>query len=251
MNDLIDLAVSELVAFLKANMPELSINWWRLLVFPNLSHQQQRLELSDLSQLDFSTLLRVLDQNWIGLANKQLLPLREGRNWIKELQTVRNNWAHRSVTPVKPNDLYRDLDTLERVLKLLKASNETMQKIAIAKEATVQQMIKASDSLDAAKASKNKQQINVHQRYEETSFPQADRIRQFVLEQYILPARTSNITEVMVRAGDVHAQMKLSHRMPAVCSAVGGKKFLNLAGVKLIRRTGPANGANVYFRFAL
>ena len=37
--------------------------------------------------------------------------------------------------------------------------------------------------------------------------------------------------------------------MPAVCSAIGSKKFSELARVSLRDRTGPANGANVYFRF--
>lgn len=54
-----------------------------------------------------------------------------------------------------------------------------------------------------------------------------------------------------IRAGDVHRDMGLTNAMPAVCSAIGSKKFLELAGASLIERAGPANGANVYFTFAL
>jgi len=43
--------------------------------------------------------------------------------------------------------------------------------------------------------------------------------------------------------------MRLASAMPAVCSAIGSKKFEEFAGVSAIERTGPAQGANVYFRF--
>jgi hypothetical protein len=46
---------------------------------------------------------------------------------------------------------------------------------------------------------------------------QADRIRQFVLDQFIAPARQQGRTGVVIRAGDVHQQMSLTNAMPAVC----------------------------------
>ena len=80
---------------------------------------------------------------------------------------------------------------------------------------------------------------------------QADRIRQFAIDQYIDSARADGRVETTVRAGDVHKSMGLSNAMPAVCSAIGSKKFGELAGVSLRERTGPTNGANVYFKFDL
>ncbi len=79
----------------------------------------------------------------------------------------------------------------------------------------------------------------------------ADRIRQFVIDNYVDPARSAGRTECTVRAGDVHRSMNLRDRMPAVCSAIGGVKFLHMATVSLRDRTGPTNGANVYFCFNL
>ena len=78
---------------------------------------------------------------------------------------------------------------------------------------------------------------------------QADRIRQFALDHYISPARAEGRAEITVRAGDIHRRMGLSNALPAVCSAIGGRKFSELARVSLRDRTGPANGANVYFNF--
>ena len=80
---------------------------------------------------------------------------------------------------------------------------------------------------------------------------QADRIRQFALDHYIQPARAAGSRALIIRAGDVHQAMGLANAMPAVCSAISSNKFREQAGVNLIDRTGPANGANVYFRFSL
>jgi 5-methylcytosine-specific restriction protein B len=80
---------------------------------------------------------------------------------------------------------------------------------------------------------------------------QADDIRTFAFENWIKPARDKAETEVTIRAGDVHAAMNLSNAYPAVCNAIGGELFANFAKVKLLEKTGPNEGANVFFRFAL
>ena len=80
---------------------------------------------------------------------------------------------------------------------------------------------------------------------------QADRIRSFAIEQWVTPARARGQFEVTIRAGDVHRDMGLSNALPAICSALGGNKFADLAGVALRQRVGPANGANVFFHFDL
>jgi len=80
---------------------------------------------------------------------------------------------------------------------------------------------------------------------------QADRIRQYALEHYVLPARAQGRTEITIRAGDVHRAMGLRDAMPSVCNAIGFRKFFDLACVTLVDRAGPPNGANVYFCFAL
>jgi len=80
---------------------------------------------------------------------------------------------------------------------------------------------------------------------------QADRIRRFALDRYIVPARTRNDAEIVIRAGDVHREMGLFSAMPAVCSAIGSRKFEEVSGVTIVWRTGPTNGANVYFHLRL
>src|ERR1700680_2972997 len=80
---------------------------------------------------------------------------------------------------------------------------------------------------------------------------QADRIRQFALDHYVAPARGGGRFEITIRAGDVHQAMGLANAMPAVCSAIGSNRFNELPSVTPGARTGPANGANVYFQFSL
>jgi hypothetical protein len=80
---------------------------------------------------------------------------------------------------------------------------------------------------------------------------QADRIRQFALDRYVVPARTRNAADVVIRAGDVHREMALFSAMPAVCSAIGSRKFEEVSGATIVKRTGPTNGANVYFHVSL
>jgi hypothetical protein len=80
---------------------------------------------------------------------------------------------------------------------------------------------------------------------------EADRVRQYVFDRHIFPARGAGQGEITVRAGDVHREMGLVGAMPTVCSALGGKKFTELSGTSLIERSGPPAGSNVYFRFGL
>lgn len=79
----------------------------------------------------------------------------------------------------------------------------------------------------------------------------ADRIRQHVIDEYVTPARQAGETEVSVRAGDVHEDMRLDNRMPAVCGALDAAKFYDQARVVLKRRSGPHQGANAEWVFSL
>ncbi len=79
----------------------------------------------------------------------------------------------------------------------------------------------------------------------------ADRIRRFILSHYIVPARNRGERTIIVRAGDVHAQMSLRGRHANVCQAMRGDKFLSLANVKLRSSKGPLAGGNTYFTYQL
>jgi hypothetical protein len=48
---------------------------------------------------------------------------------------------------------------------------------------------------------------------------QANRIRQFALDYFVTPDRAKGLSEITIRAGDVHQAMSLANAMPAVYSA--------------------------------
>ncbi|MGD0088297.1 MAG: helicase-related protein [Planctomycetota bacterium] len=143
MNDLIRMATPELARFLNAKFPELASEWWQKHVVDRLSFQQQRMVQErghkTLQQLDFAALLRVFDQNWYELSNVLRLP-REGRTWVKELQTVRNKWAHLSAEAMPASDVYRDADTLSKLLVMIEAPQASLDSVEARKATAVAAM---------------------------------------------------------------------------------------------------------------
>ncbi len=93
MHDLIHTATTELASALAKHLPALGAGWWNENVVDRLSFQQQRTVeergIARLEQLDLAALPRVLDRNWRELSQIYALP-REGRDWVRELQSVRN-----------------------------------------------------------------------------------------------------------------------------------------------------------------
>jgi hypothetical protein len=138
MNELLRVATPELARFLNDNLPGLSADWWQRRVFQRLTTQQQRMvqgrRLNNLQQLDFAALLRVFDQNWFDLANALTLPP-VGRAWVRELQDVRNRWAHLPADGVPNEDVSRDADTLRRFLKMIGATPASLPVLSPGKTA--------------------------------------------------------------------------------------------------------------------
>jgi ATP-dependent helicase HepA len=143
MHELIQAGADELARFLGANLPLLSDAWWQQHVVDRLSYQQQRMVqergYTTLGQLDFAALIRVLDQNWYELSSQLPLP-KEGRNWVKELQSARNRWAHLSAQGIPPSEVYRDADTLGRFLTMIGAASTTLTAVEQAKAVALKQM---------------------------------------------------------------------------------------------------------------
>jgi ERCC4-related helicase len=140
MNELLQASVAVISRWLEEKLPQLGSQWWQDNVVKRLTFQQQRLleekRVQSLHGLDMAAVLRVLDQNWSELAAVLPLP-RDARNWVKELQSVRNRWAHAPVNGISSSDVFRDADTLERLLKILGADDALLGKIGALKSATL------------------------------------------------------------------------------------------------------------------
>ncbi len=130
--ELLNEVARELAAFLEKKLPLLFDEWWDQAVVKSLSfHQCQRIkqqQINSLAALDLAALLRVLDQNWFQISSHTgFLP--ESRHFVKEMQTVRNRWAHVGAKGLSWDDVYRDLDTLQRFAELVCCTHTLIQKI--------------------------------------------------------------------------------------------------------------------------
>jgi ERCC4-related helicase len=132
MNEILISTGAMIAHWLEARLPCLSKNWWTDQVVRRLTFQQQRLveekQIGSLAELDFAAVLRVLDQNWSELAAVESLP-REARNWVKELQSIRNRWAHAPLAGLSATDTFRDADTLERLMKVMNVDAALAERI--------------------------------------------------------------------------------------------------------------------------
>jgi hypothetical protein len=75
----------------------------------------------------------------------------------------------------------------------------------------------------------------------------SDRIRQAAFERYIMPTRRTDHPLVIVRAGDVAAELGV--QLPAVCAALGTTLFETTFKVRRVYVHGPLQGANTYLVF--
>jgi len=125
-------SVQYLCHFLDKFLPKLYDNWWKDSVLNILSsYQRQAIErkgVATLAELDLSVLLRIFDANWYRISEELNLP-REGRHYVKEMKTIRNKWAHKSTEEFLSDDMYRDIDTLQRFAKLINADEEFIREL--------------------------------------------------------------------------------------------------------------------------
>jgi len=79
----------------------------------------------------------------------------------------------------------------------------------------------------------------------------ADRIRQYVLEHYIEPAREEGRDHVEVLVRDVNDALGLKDAWPNICQALAGRKFRDMAQIPEPERIGADQSPATRFRFDL
>jgi len=70
----------------------------------------------------------------------------------------------------------------------------------------------------------------------------ADRIRAHATEAYVSQARQRKLKLFSIRVGDVVRELRMNGRIPAVCSALKTREFLERNGLNLVETTGPKSG---------
>jgi 5-methylcytosine-specific restriction protein B len=79
----------------------------------------------------------------------------------------------------------------------------------------------------------------------------SDQIRNYVLEQIIIPARQREERTITFSARDIHEGMKLQNSFPLVCNAIDAHKFLDFASVIRVSRDGPKQSSTARWVFDL
>jgi hypothetical protein len=80
----------------------------------------------------------------------------------------------------------------------------------------------------------------------------ADRIREFVYQNYISPAKEKGLSEVSVLAREIHDRMGFTkNNYPNICGALTRPLMKKKYELKNIKREPPSNGPNVKITFVL
>lgn len=80
---------------------------------------------------------------------------------------------------------------------------------------------------------------------------QADLIREHALKCYVEVARRVRQKTLTIVAGEVGRDLGLSGRMPNICQVLQGRKFLEMAGVRLLNIEGPEASTTTCFHYAI
>ena len=80
---------------------------------------------------------------------------------------------------------------------------------------------------------------------------QADLIRAHALKRYVEAARRAHQKTLTLVAGEVGRDLGLSGRMPNICQVLQGRKFLEMAGVRLLNIEGPEASTTTCFHYAI
>lgn len=77
----------------------------------------------------------------------------------------------------------------------------------------------------------------------------ADKVRQYVVKEYIRPAQIRGERIVSVTAGDVHKALGLKNRIALVCTALRANRFQSENHLRLKDVSGPPSGMSTTVKF--
>ena len=126
MNTFMHRLSEQMSDWLGSRLPKLTDEWWRDLVYNNLSPLQRdnvdAKGINELRGLDLAALLRVFDRNWFVITSSWFVNNKE-RQKIKDMMGVRNSWAHISSEELSKEKVIRDV---EIIIELMQAFDAKM-----------------------------------------------------------------------------------------------------------------------------
>ena len=221
--------------------------WWEEAVIKTRSYVRWRQLEHDMTKdpsadkvtfLDPGTFVAIIDRNHAVF--QDIFPnRREVQALLVQVSEARNRWAHSlASSDLVDHDLVRSLMSMEKLL-----SDAGLPEVWEVEK--LRQQVSRSTEPPGPKPHNE----------EPESRPRvilAEVVRQEVIDHWFAPARNRGEREVTVVSGDVHKQLGLQNRHPAVCSALTYRRdeFAQRANVELIRVVGknPSNTTEFVYR---
>ena len=108
-------ATISLVEWLNNILPRITEDWWDDCVLPSLSYTQREVaekkNYTKLSDFDLAALLRITNKSWYDINTVVYLTTKE-REVVREMISVRNNWAHCGAELPGKDTILNDLSTI-------------------------------------------------------------------------------------------------------------------------------------------
>lgn len=113
-------------------LPRVTDSWWDDCVIPSLSYSQreiaQKRDFSRLSDFDLAALLRIANKSWYDMRTVAYLTNNE-RECIREMMSVRNNWAHCGTELPGKDAVLHDLNVICQFAQQLGCEKDFVLKI--------------------------------------------------------------------------------------------------------------------------
>ncbi len=196
---------------------------------------------------DVHVLLNLMQRRWRDVFADTLG--RTERGFVGELQDWRNKWAHQQMLTSPDADVDRALDTTVRLLRAVKAETQAAE-VARLRESRRAANAPDGNALASSSGTEPRSSVPAHRPVPRSSpVSQADEIRLYAIENYVMRWRESGNETLAIRAGDVEREMGLRHVTPNVCSALEGRKFQAQANLVLVRREGPRRSTTTTYYY--
>lgn len=115
--------------WLNKMLRQVSKDWWQECVLDKLSYNQRMFaierNISKLEEFDLAALLRIADRNWYAMRDLAYLPTVE-RECLRNMMSVRNNWAHCSGILPDNELIKKDILTIIEFLEQRNGPNKTI-----------------------------------------------------------------------------------------------------------------------------
>lgn len=124
MNTFMHRLAEQMSGWLGIRLPKLTDEWWRDLVYNNLSQLQRdqvdQKNITELKGLDLAALLRVFDRNWFVITSSWFVNNKE-RQKIRDMMGVRNSWAHISSEELSKEKVISDVEIIIELMQTFDA----------------------------------------------------------------------------------------------------------------------------------